>query len=213
MDSSSTDGYTDQNEFAAGENNIYINGGTIFIDASGDGIDSNGSFEMNEGMLLINGPTDNRNGPLDYDETFTIRGGFLVAVGSSRMAMAPSDTSTQYSVLYNFDAMQAGGTLLHIRPQTGQEILTYMPVKGYQSVVISSPALQNGETYLVYTGGSSTGTVTDGLYEGGVYTLGSKIASFTISSMVTRLGIEGGGPGGGGPGGGGPSGNHPPASP
>lgn len=181
----------DSSSTSAGRDHIYINGGYIFIDASGDGIDSNGTFEMTAGVMLINGPTDNRNGPLDYDDTFTLRGGFLVAVGSSGMAKAPSDTSTQFSVLYNFDAMQAPGTLLHIQSQRGQDILTYMPAKGYQSVAISSPALQNGETYLVYTGGDATGTVTDGLYTGGVYTPGVQVATFTISSMITMIDAAG----------------------
>lgn len=180
-------------------NMVYINGGYIFIDADGDGIDTNGSFEMTAGVMLINGPTDNRNGPLDYDEVFNIRGGLLVAVGSSGMAKAPSNTSTQYSVLYNYDAMLAAGTLLHIQSQSGQEILTFMPAKGYQSVVISSPALQKMETYMIYTGGSSTGTVMDGLVEGGVYTPGSQITTFTIFGMVTSIGGTGSGPGGGTP--------------
>jgi hypothetical protein len=107
------------------------------------------------------------------------------------MAKPPSDTSAQFSVLYNFDAMQAPGMLLHIQSQRGQDILTYMPAKGYQSVAISSPALQNGETYLVYTGGAATGTVKDGLYTGGVYTPGVQVATFTISSMITLIDAAG----------------------
>jgi hypothetical protein len=164
---------------------------------------------MTDGVVIVNGPTNNGNGPIDYMGTFTVSGGFLVAVGSSGMAQAPSGDSTQYSVLYNFDSIQATGTLLHIQSQSGEEILTFMPTKEYQSVMISLPALQNGETYLVYTGGSSTGAATDGLYEGGLYTPGTQLASFTTSSTVTSIGAMGGGPGGGRPGGGGPSGQPP----
>jgi len=152
-------------------------------------------------VVLVDSPTNNGNGPLDYNGSFNVSGGLIVAVGSFGMAQAPSDTSTQYSVLYNFDMAQAAGTLLHIQSQSGEEILTFMPTKEYQSVMISSSALQNGETYLVYTGGNSTGTVTDGLYEGGVYLPGTQVASFTISSIVTSNGAMGGGRSGGGPGG------------
>ncbi len=209
-DSSSMNGRPGQNQFAmAGNYFVYVNGGYLFIDAGGDGLDTNGSFAMTDGMVLVNGPTNNGNGPVDYMGTFTMSGGFLVAVGSSGMAQAPSGDSTQYSVLYNLDTMQTAGTLLHIQSQSGQEILTFMPSKEYQSVMISSFALQNGETYLVYTGGSSTGTVMDGLYEGGDYTPGSQIASFTISSVVTSIGAMGHGPGGGGKPGGGPGGAPP----
>jgi hypothetical protein len=211
-DGSSINGRPGQNEFAStGNYYVYINGGYLLVDANGDGLDTNGSFEMTDGVVLVDGPTNNGNGPLDYMGTFNVSGGLLVALGSSGMAQAPSDSSTQYSILYNFDTVQAAGTLIHIAIQNGQEILTFMPTKEYQSVVLSSSALQNGETYLVYTGGNSTGTITDGLYTGGVYTPGTQVASFTATNMVTSSGAQGAGfPGGpGGPGA--PGGNRPPA--
>jgi hypothetical protein len=36
---------------------VYINGGYLFIDAGGDGLDTNGSFAMTDGVVLVNGPT------------------------------------------------------------------------------------------------------------------------------------------------------------
>ncbi|MFL7794553.1 MAG: dockerin type 1, partial [Anaerolineae bacterium] len=116
-------------------------------------------------------------------------------------------SSTQYSVTYNFASSQAAGTMFHIEAKSGEEILTFVPTKAYQSVVLSSPELENGSTYVVYSGGSSTGTVTDSLYSGGTYTVGTQVAEFTISGLVTSAGARGGGfPGGGRPPGGGPLG-------
>jgi hypothetical protein len=193
-DGSSIDGRPGQNDFAASGNYaLYINGGYIAIDAGGDGLDSNGSITMADGVVLVNGPTNDGNGALDYMGTFNITGGFLVATGSSGMAEAPSTSSTQYSVRYNFPSQQAAGTVVHIETQDGQEVLTFAPTKVYQSVVLSSPELENGTTYVVYTGGSSTGTVTDSLYGGGTYTAGTQVASLTISSMVTSAGSSVGG--------------------
>jgi hypothetical protein len=151
---------------------------------------------MNDGVVLVNGPTGNGDGAIDYDGTFTMNGGYLVAAGSSGMAQAPSSSSTQYSVLVNLSSAQSAGTLFHIQTQAGDEVLTFVPTKTYQSVAFSSPELANGTTYEVYTGGRSTGTITDGLYAGGTYTPGAQVASFTISSMVTVVGSPGGGPGG-----------------
>lgn len=184
--------------FESGDNYLYVNGGYIAIDANGDGIDSNGSIDMTGGMVIVNGPTANNNGALDYLGAFNITGGFIVAVGSSGMAQAPSTSSTQYSVMHTFPSPQAAGTMVQIETKDGEEILTFVPTKAYQSVVLSSPKLKNGSTYKVYSGGSSTGTVTDGLYSGGKYTAGTEAASFTISSMVTgadslRGGFFGGG--------------------
>jgi len=184
--------------FEAGDNYLYINGGYLAIDANGDGIDANGPIDMTGGVVLVNGPTANNNGHLDYRGAFNITGGFLVAAGSSGMAQAPSTTSTQYSVMHNFASVQAAGTMVHIETEAGEGILTFVPTKEYQSVLLSSAELENGATYTVYAGGNSTGTVTDGLYSGGTYTAGTRVTSFTISSMVTGAGSYGGGfPGGG----------------
>lgn len=187
----------------AGDNHLYVNGGYVVIDAMGDGLDVNGPIEMSGGVVIINGPTSNGNGAMDYAGSFTITGGLLMAAGSSGMAQAPSASSTQYSVMQIFPSPQAAGTLVHIEAQDGETILTFMPTKDYQALVLSSPALEDGSTYTVYTGGSSTGTPTDGLYAGGTYTPGTQVASLTITGMVTGAGPYGGGfpgaPGGGVP--------------
>jgi hypothetical protein len=189
-----------QNNFElSGDYHLYVNGGYIAVDATGDGLDINGPIDMTGGTIIVNGPIASNNGALDYTGAFNITGGFLVAVGSSGMAQAPSASSTQYSVMYNFASAQAAGTIVHIETNGGEEILTFVPTKAYQSVVLSSPELENGSTYVVYSGGSSTGSVADGLYSGGAYTAGTQVAEFTISSMVTGAGAAGGGlPGGGG---------------
>jgi len=187
---------------------LYVNGGYLVIDAAGDGIDSNGSIVMTDGVVIVHGPTSNMNGALDH-LSFQMTGGFLLAAGSSGMAQAPSTSSTQYSILLTFNTTLSAQTLVHIQNSTGEDILSFVPNKQYNSVAFSSQDLVKGSTYDVYYGGSSTGTASDGLYEDGTYTPGTKYASFTISSMVTNVGANAGGggnvPGGGGnvPGGGG----------
>ncbi len=174
--------------FNSGDYHLYINGGYIYVDANGDGIDSNGDVTMTGGTVIVNGPTSNWNGALDH-VSFNMTGGFLVAVGSSGMAEAPSTSSTQYSVLVNFNFARQAGTIIHIQTSTGTEILTFKPTKIYKSIVFSSSVLTKGTTYDIYFGGNSTGTVVDSLYTGGVYTPGTKYpTSFTISSIVTKIG-------------------------
>jgi len=173
---------------ASSDYNIYINGGYLVINSGGDGVDSNGFVAMTDGMVIVNGPTMRMNSALDYDGTFTMTGGFVVAMGSSRMAQTPSESSSQSALLLNFEQIQAAGTLVHIQNSAGDEILTFEPAKEYQSLAFAAPDLVNGETYYVFLGGSSTGTVTDGLYQGGSYTPGVEYTSFTVSSVVTRIG-------------------------
>ncbi len=183
--------------FESGDSHLSINGGYLAVDALGDGIDINGAIDMTGGTVIVNGPTANNNGALDYLGAFNVTGGFLVAAGSAGMAEAPSPTSTQYSLMHNYASAQAAGTLVYIETKDGKTLLTFAPTKTYQSIVISSPEIQNGATYVVYSGGRSTGTVADSLYSGGTYTAGTQVASYTISSIVTGAGAGMGGmPGG-----------------
>ncbi len=202
-------------DFGNGDSSLVVNGGYIYVDAGGDGVDVNGSIEMTDGTLIINGPTGNQNGAIDYLSTFNISGGFLVAAGSAGMAQAPSQSSTQYTLMVYFDTTQAANTILYIESQSGDEILTFAPTKNYQSFVVSSPDLTEGETYDIFTGGSHSGTVVDGLYSDGIYTPGTKLGSITISSILSLIGGSGGFmmDGGGfapdqGPGGRDPGGDH-----
>lgn len=173
----------------AGNYRLYINGGYIVIESGGDGMDINGSIEMTNGTVIVNGPIVRMNSAVDYDRTFKMTGGFLIAVGSSGMAQAPDDSSTQYALLLNLNATQRAGTLVHIQSADGKAIVTFSPTKDYQSIVFSSPALVKGTTYDVYFGGSSTGTIKDHVYQGGTYSGGTKSTSFTTSSIVTRIGV------------------------
>jgi len=172
----------------AGNYFLYINGGTIVMDAGGDGLDSNGSIEMTSGTVLVSGPTENMNGAIDYMTSFNISGGTLVAAGSAGMSEAPSTSSTQNSILLNFSSAAQAGTLFCLEDADGNVILTFAPSKYYQSIVVSSPKIQTGTTYQVYMGGSSTGVESDGLYSGGVYSGGTNVTSLTISSTVTTIG-------------------------
>ncbi len=171
-----------------GDYYLYINGGYVYVDADGDGIDVNGTIEMTNGLVIVNGPTENMNGALDYLGTFTISGGTLVAAGSAGMTQGFSETSTQNSMLVNFDTQMSAGTVINVQSANGENMLTFIPTKSYQSVVFSSPNLETGAEYAIYTGGSVSGDTPDGLMTTGNYTPGTQYATFTISSVVTRLG-------------------------
>ena len=169
---------------------LYIRGGTISVNASGDGLDVNGAIEMSGGTVLVSGPVENMNGALDYDASFTLTGGVLIAAGSAGMAMAPGTTSSQNSVLINFNSMLPAGTLVHVQNSAGEEIFTFAPAKQFQSIAFSSPLLVQGESYAVYLGGITTGTQTGGLIQGGSYTPGDLYGNITLTSVVTGAGAS-----------------------
>jgi Carbohydrate-binding domain-containing protein Cthe_2159 len=206
-----TDAKESDTESSSEENMLTINGGYIIVDAGGDGLDSNGSIKMTEGTVIVNGPTSDGNGPLDYDGSFDLSGGLIIAAGSSGMAQAATEQSTQNSLLMTYPETQKAGTIVHLEDSEGNTITTFAPKKDYQSVFIGSPEITKDTSYILYSGGTSSESESDGLYKTGNYQGGTKVVEFKISESVTWVNESGittgksAGPGGqGGPGGGGP---------
>lgn len=164
--------------FSSSTGTVVITGGYLVINATGDGLDSNGSVTMSDGTVIIYGPTDNGNGALDYDSTFTMTGGTLVALGSTGMAQTVSN-SGQGSLA--FKVTLSAGTILHIEDSNGNEIFTIEAAKTAGCVVISTPDLVIGDTYTIYSGGSYSTTDIDGVYTGGTYTAGTELGSLSAN--------------------------------
>lgn len=178
-------GGTEQNDGSM----LKITGGYIVSNVSqGDGIDSNGNFEMTGGTLIVHGPQSQPEVGMDVNGSSTISGGFIVITGpNSNMTEAMSTASAQNSVLFKTNSYLSATTLFHIGDADGKELLTFKPIRNYATVLFSSGNLKTGVTYSVYTGGSCTGTLTDGLYTGGTYSGGTQKKSFIISSKVTTM--------------------------
>ncbi len=180
---------------------ININGGYIYVDANGDGIDSNGNITMKDGTLIVNGPGNNGNGSLDYDGTFDISGGTLIAAGSIGMAQTPSSSSTQNIINISLTSQEAN-SIVNIQSEDGKEIVTFAPSKSYQSVIVSTPEIKSNTKYTISVGGISTGKSTDGLYLDGKYSSGTDVGTETVSQIITNITQDGatssgmGGPGG-----------------
>lgn len=142
-----------QDQFAdSGDRKLVISGGTMTVDAAGDGLDANGSIEMSGGTVTVFGPTSAGNGTLDYDGTFNLSGGTLIASGSAGMAMAPSEDSAQATVAMSFSQTQTAGSPVTLKDADGNEILTVTPTKDYQIVLFSSPEVKSGSTSSIASG-------------------------------------------------------------
>lgn len=136
---------------------ILITGGTININADGDGIDSNGYLGIAGGNVYVLGPSNNGNGALDYGIYATVTGGEMVAVGGSGMEQGFGDESTQCSALVNFDEWIDVGETITLTDSNGNKLLTYKADKKFDSVLISTSDMKQGETYTL-TAGDQTST-------------------------------------------------------
>ncbi|MFJ8537096.1 carbohydrate-binding domain-containing protein [Streptomyces sp. NPDC093591] len=179
---------------SAGDYSAKVTGGTLVINADGDGFDSNGTAEISGGTVVVNGPERNGNGALDVNGGFTVSGGTLLAAGSAGMVVAPDTESEQGWLSATLDSSVPAGTTLHVVDSDGRVVATYVTSKSIQNVVFSSSAIKSGEEYRIHSGGSASGDSTGGLAEAG--DLGSADEIATVTAGEAPEGGFGGGPGG-----------------
>lgn len=189
---------------------VIVNGPTI---SSEGAIDYDGTFTISGGLLVAAGSAGMPSAPglsgmpgmmAGGDPRMGgARGGGQPPAGmqpptgeqppaGAGMAAAQTNNSTQVSVLIVFDAELPAGTLVSIQSADGDQLLTFAPAKNFQSLVFSSPDLELGATYTIYTGGSSDGTAANGLYTDGTYTPGTEYTTFTVTAMTTQVGSASG---------------------
>ena len=182
---------------------LEVSGGLLYIEAEGDGFDSNGDGVITGGIVLVNGPTSGGNGVFDVGDnnnTLTITGGIVIGAGTSDMAVTPTAaTNSQYYVVASGSSSgggggfgrpgssssssgfstQAAGKAFKLTDSSGNEIVTYVPSKQYSWVLVSTPEMSNGTYTLNYGGSVTGGTFTNGNY--GLVTDGTYSGSSTIS--------------------------------
>lgn len=144
---------------------------------------------MTGGTVIVHGPVSNPEVGTDYNGSFNISGGFLVITGpnSGNMIEATSTSSEQYAVKASSNSQIPANTLFHIQDEDGNNLVTFQPVRNCYYIVFSSSELKNGSYYYIYTGGTSTGVNTNGLYSEGEYSGGTLRKSFSISAKVTNV--------------------------
>ena len=173
-DMSAMGGRPGQNNFSNTTSDHYltINGGTLYVNASGDGLDSNGNIVMKAGNVTVDGPTNDGNGSLDYENSFEISGGELIAVGSSGMAQSVSSNSTVNTLFVTFTSKQYANSTITVKDSEGNDIIAYTPSKTYSSAVICNNKLEKGKLYTLY--------IDD-----------TKMYDVTISDTINNLGSSG----------------------
>lgn len=163
---------------------LQINGGYLWVDAQGDGLDSNGYIEVNGGTVLVNGPSNDGNGALDYEFGADITGGNVLVVGSAGMAEDFSETSTQPFVAAAASG-QAGDTVALVDAD-GKVLISLTATKSFQIVQASSESLVEGQTYSIVVGGTIEGSDEVGFADSGTVEGGT---SMSVTASTTPSGI------------------------
>lgn len=173
-------------------NNIDINGGYIYcISSNNDAIDANGNLTIAGGVLVAIGSRE-PEGAFDCDRnTFAITGGTFVGIGGA-LSEPTENVCTGNAVILG---SLTNGSTMALKADDGTAAFAFTIPNTYNIMLLSSPLIETGGQYTVYSGGTATGDQTFyGLYLGDLgYTQGSAVNSFTVSSCITNLGFGFGG--------------------
>ena len=154
---------------------INISGGTVTVNAEGDGIDSNGTATFSGGTVTVNGPAAGGNNALDSNGDLLLNGGSVTAGSTADMFEAPSSASTSgYLKITDSSALTQGSTV-QVTDSSGTVVANYkITTSGVQLVLVSNKNIVKGQSYTVsVTSGSvdaASTTAASGASELGSFT-------------------------------------------
>ncbi len=150
---------------------IIISGGNVTINASGDGIDSNGSIliDGDDTVVVVHGPTSGADAGLDADKGIVINGGYVFASSTLGMVETPSTNSHQYILSFAQRNNISIGTNISIVDSNNNVLFSIETQKVCQSIIISIPKFVKNSSYKIYGGDT-------------------QLATFTISNTITSVG-------------------------
>ncbi len=147
---------SNNNSFMSSTNaTVKINGGNIYINAEGDGIDSNGDVYIYGGNIIVEGPLSGGDAAFDYETGAYINSGELLMIGQSSMAVGfNEDGSSECNLLYNLDKSYIAGTEIIIK-NNSEAILSLTSSKQFNSILFASEKINIGDTIEIIIGDDS----------------------------------------------------------
>ncbi len=128
---------------------LNISGGYVYVNAGGDGLDSNGTLGISGGYVFVS-QTGGGNSPIDCDSTWSYSGGVVVAGGSNDMFSESIPGS--YSFLNQSASISANSTVTFTN-SSGTVLATMTFANSAAAMVMCSP----DSSVTAYTGGTVSG--------------------------------------------------------
>ncbi|WP_196783712.1 carbohydrate-binding domain-containing protein [Flavobacterium hydrophilum] len=165
---------------------IYINGGTIVVySTTNDGIDSNGTLTITGGRIFSTGAKSPEEGFDCDNNTFKITGGLLIGAGGATSSPTASVSTQASAILGSGNA----GTIFSVLDSDNAEVMTFKSPVSFTTLLLSGSKFSSGKTYKLVTVSAVTNASDfNGLYLGGTFSNSTVSSSFTLTSMVTKIG-------------------------
>jgi hypothetical protein len=168
---------------------IDMSEGKTYDNASGDGVDSNGSFTMSEGLLFVAGLASQNNGEFDSEDEVVVDKGELVAYGSGGQIYHFSLNGYQ-RIDYIAGESIASGSYFALFDSSDRLVVAFKTDKKAVSSFISTPSLTDREyTYAYLSDVCDTTTLYSSLYSSVGYddSARSDIVTFLFSSSFIHI--------------------------
>jgi hypothetical protein len=186
---------------------LTISGGTHYVYAGGDGLDSNGYFYIKGGNIVVCAPSSGGNAPLDSGDSADgvhISGGNVVAYGVSGMTETVKSDGQNAVVLGSHTSVASGQYYVVVQ---GENKWAVKANRNSTTFTCSFSDFTSGSV-AIYSASAITTASTlceaGSFYKVSAYTSSSTLYSGSFSAAsksVLSSGTSSGGPGGGGPGG------------
>ena len=165
----------------AGNYNIYIYGGDLYVNCNGDGLDSNGGLYLYGGtQAVFSMQSGGDNSPIDADGTISVQGASVFAAGSkgadgsaqsgwfgSNQKYASSTTSYSSGKIINTKAGNSGSVVFsYSLPKNVNYILASYP----STVSSNAPSFATATSVTACKGGSWSHTWNSGVTSNGIKT-------------------------------------------
>ena len=132
---------------------INMTGGNVTLNVGADGMDSNGHEFYTGGELLINGPQDDANDPIDPNGDITVSNDARISFGGGGVELfkRPIDDSTNgYLRIADNDTFPQGQSVQAV-DSVGQVVANYRVITpGVKQIFFSNPSIVKGQEYTLY---------------------------------------------------------------
>lgn len=128
---------------------LVLKGGTYTVDAEDDAFHSNGNLAVSGGTYTLSSGDD----------------GIHADSGSSGMAQNFDSSSTQGVMMMNVGEQEEGSELA-LLDSSGTKLISWTAEKAYSSMIVSCPAIKEGETYTIKAGTTEQSITMDSLVYG-----------------------------------------------
>lgn len=144
------DGINAASDDSSIEEHIIISGGKMIVNASGDGIDSNGCILITDGEVIIFGAISGSDSGFDSETGILVKGGTLFVTSTLGMVEMPGSNSTSFIISYASQTTITSGSSFMIADQSGNVLYAIDILKNCQVIILSIEQLELNGQYSLY---------------------------------------------------------------